>query len=263
MDHSNPVEHNREAWNRRVAVGNRWTVPVSAEQVAQARLGTWSVVLTPQIAVPRQWFPASLRGLDVLCLASGGGQQGPILAAAGARVTVLDYSDGQLEKDREVAERDQLELNTIHANMLDLDFLPDESFDLVFHPCSNTFVPTVLPVWRACHRILRRGGRLLSGFCNPARYVFEDERHYNGVLQARYRIPFSDEQLPEEVQRQLEANDEPLEFGHTLDDLVGGQLGAGFVLRGFFEDRFDPNEDPISQFLPTFIATWAEKPRGT
>ncbi|MGK3885416.1 class I SAM-dependent methyltransferase, partial [Enterococcus faecium] len=71
--------YNREAWDRQAAAGNRWTVPVGPEVIAAARRGDWGVVLTPSRPVPREWFPP-LDGLNVLCLASGGGQQGPVLA---------------------------------------------------------------------------------------------------------------------------------------------------------------------------------------
>jgi len=83
--------YNRSAWDTQVARGNRWTVPVTRAAVAAARRGEWEVVLTPTRPVPRAWL-GELRGRDVLCLASGGGQQGPILAAVGARVTVFDNS---------------------------------------------------------------------------------------------------------------------------------------------------------------------------
>jgi hypothetical protein len=87
--------HNRRTWDRQVEHGNPWTVPVSSEAVARARNGDWSIVLAPTKPVPSEWFPP-LVGLDVLCLASGGGQQGPILAAAGANVTVFDNSPARL-----------------------------------------------------------------------------------------------------------------------------------------------------------------------
>ena len=87
--------YNRRTWDRQVERGNPWTVPVSSEAVARARNGDWWIVLTPTKPVPSDWFPP-LVGLDVLCLASGGGQQGPILAAAGANVTVFDNSPARL-----------------------------------------------------------------------------------------------------------------------------------------------------------------------
>ena len=111
------IKHNREAWNRRAALGNTWTIPVDRQTVEQAKTGNWDVFLTPTKPVPREWF-GDLKNKRVLCLASGGGQQGPILAAAGARVTVFDNSPAQLEHDRKVAERSNLrtvtELGDIH-----------------------------------------------------------------------------------------------------------------------------------------------------
>ncbi|MDQ3230290.1 MAG: hypothetical protein M3Q07_00590, partial [Pseudobdellovibrionaceae bacterium] len=87
----NTVHYNKAAWDHQVSIGNRWTVPVSPEEVARARLGDVHMVLTPQKPVPREWFP-TWQGCRVLALASGGGQQGPLMAAAGADVTVLDNS---------------------------------------------------------------------------------------------------------------------------------------------------------------------------
>ncbi len=130
-------DYNRRAWNRQVEKGNRWTVPVSPEVTAAARRGEWQIFLTPTKPVPRAWFPA-LPGRDVLCLASGGGQQGPILAAAGARVTVFDNAPRQLDQDRMVAERDGLEIDVVEGDMRDLSAFPPASFDLIVHPVSNT-----------------------------------------------------------------------------------------------------------------------------
>src|SRR5215210_961835 len=103
-------DYNRRAWDRQVAGGNVWTVPVGPGVIAEARRGRWSVLLTEQKATPREWFPEEMGGLEVLCLASGGGQQGPTLAAAGARVTVFDNSPAQLAQDTAVAEREGLAL---------------------------------------------------------------------------------------------------------------------------------------------------------
>ena len=47
--------------------------------------------------MPRDWFGV-LAGARVLALASSGGQQAPLLAAAGAIVTVHDLSAAQLPK---------------------------------------------------------------------------------------------------------------------------------------------------------------------
>jgi SAM-dependent methyltransferase len=253
--------YNRAAWDREVERGNRWTIPVDSEAIERARSGDFSVVLTPVKPVPRDWFP-TLAGARVLCLASGGGQQGPLLAAAGANVTVFDNSPGQLAQDQFVAHRDNLSLNTMVGDMADLSALDDETFDLIFHPASNCFAAGIRPVWRECFRVLRRSGILLAGFTNPVRFLFDDERMERGELAVRHAIPYSDWDDLEPARRQVYIDKlEPLCFGHTLDDQIGGQLDAGFVLTGFYEDKYDAEtNDPLSQYLPTFIATRAVKP---
>src|SRR5215213_1574912 len=230
-------EYNGAAWDREVGRGNEWTRAVGPEVIKEAREGRWEVLLTETRPVPREWFP-ELAGLEALCLASGGGQQAPVLAAAGARVTVLDNSRQQLQQDRMVAEREGLELTTVEGDMADLSGFSDESFDLVFHPCSNLFVPEVRPVWREAFRVLGRGGLLLAGFVNPLIYLFDRGLEERGVLQVRHALPYSDlNSLTKEECRELIQKGDPLEFGHTLDDQLGGQTDAGFHITGFYEDR--------------------------
>src|SRR5579872_2448532 len=96
--------YNRAAWDRNVERGNRWTQPVDGASIERARRGAMEIFLTPTKPIPSAWFPA-LRELPTLCLASGGGQQGPLLAAAGAAVVVFDNSPKQLAQDQLVAER--------------------------------------------------------------------------------------------------------------------------------------------------------------
>ncbi len=166
-------KYNQQKWDLQVEKGNPWTIPSSPERITAAREGTWSVLLTEFKPVPREWFPQDLHGLDILCLASGGGQQGPVLAAAGANVTVFDNSPRQLEQDRKVAKREGLVLVTVEGDMRDLSAFGDMCFDLVFHPVSNVFCPEILPVWREAYRVLRPGGELLAGITNPDLYIFD------------------------------------------------------------------------------------------
>jgi SAM-dependent methyltransferase len=251
-------DYNREAWDREVERGNEWTVPVGPDVIEAARQGRWEILLTETRPVPKDWFP-DLQGADVLCLASGGGQQAPVLAAAGANVTVLDNSPGQLAQDRLVAEREGLDLRTVEGDMADLSLFAGESFHLVFHPVSNLFAPEVRPVWVEAFRVLRRGGYLLAGFLNPAVYIFDLELvDSSGELRVRYALPYADatSKSEEDVARQIERG-EPLEFSHTLEDQIGGQVEAGFAIVGFYEDRH--RDDPIAARMPTYIATRAIK----
>ena len=153
------LEYNRAAWDASVANRNQWTLPVDSKTIQRARNGEWSIVLTPLKPVPFDWFP-DLQGLPTLCLASGGGQQGPVLATAGAKVTVFDNSPRQLGQDHMVAEREGLDIELVRGDMRDLSRFDDEQFWLVVHPVSNCFSPNILPVWecraecaRASHQL--------------------------------------------------------------------------------------------------------------
>ncbi|MGI5917989.1 MAG: class I SAM-dependent methyltransferase [Anaerolineae bacterium] len=232
------VEHNRAAWNQEVRRGNRWTVPVGEAEIQAARSGDLSILLTATRAAPEEWL-GPLPGKEVLCLASGGGQQGPLLAAAGARVTVFDNSDEQLAGDRRVADAFGLELRTLRGNMQDLSVFADASFDLIVHPVSNVFVDDVRPVWREAWRVLRPGGRLLSGFCNPLIYMIDwEDADRTGRAGLRHAIPYSDvESLSPERKRVYIEEGRPFEFGHSLTDQIGGQIDAGFLIAGFYEDK--------------------------
>lgn len=251
-------DYNREAWDKEVEKGNPWTQPVSPEVIARARRGDWDVLLTEQKFVPREWF-GEVRGKDILGLASGGGQQAPTFAAAGANVTVLDNSPKQLERDRMVAKREGLSIRTIQGDARDLSMLADESFDLVFHPVSNLFIPQVRPIYREAFRVLRHGGILLAGFMNPVVYAFPyDALDGKEPLTVKFKLPYSDtEQLPAAELEKLIADKVPLEHSHTLTDQLGGQLDAGFFLTGLYEDYH--TEMTLSQFMPTYIATRALK----
>lgn len=253
------VRYNRDAWNSQVRKRNCWTVPVTPEAIDAARNGDWSIIVTPQKPVPREWFPDFRQSEQrVLCLAGSGGQQAPILAAAGAHVTVFDLSPDQLGQDRRVAERDGLELETVQGDMRDLSCFAAESFDLIVHPCSNCFVPDINPVWREAARVLKQGGEIISGFTKPVFYLFDFEEMEKGNLKVAHSIPYSDLTSISEATRQKYMDaDEPLCFGHSLTDQIGGQIASGLRVTGYYEDVWP--EYVISDFIPAFAATKSTK----
>src|SRR5687767_7258559 len=252
-----PRAYNREAWNREVQNGNRWSQPVDSATIAKAKQGEFSIVLTENIPVPQRWFP-SLKGADVLCLASGGGQQGPVLAAAGANVTVFDNSPAQLKQDQLVAEREALSIQTVEGDAADLSMFANESFDLVFNPVSTVFMPDVRAVWKESYRVLRQGGILMTGFMNPVHYIFDLYKADEGVLEVAHSIPYSDlTSIPQEDLDELIEKGLPVEFGHSLTDLLGGQCAAGFVITDMYEDYM--LDSPLHKYHPSYIATRAVK----
>ena len=252
-------EYNRYAWNRQVEINNKFTVPVDITTINAARKGVFSVFLTESKPVPLEWFPP-FRGLKILGLACGGGQQGPIFAALGANVTIFDNSSAQLNQDRLVAEREGLVIQTIEGDMLDLSIFPDSAFDLIFNPVSTVFCSDASRVWREAFRVLSQSGIFLAGFANPLYYMFGTHFDEQQDLQVKYKIPYSDlnDMESEELVTCIEEGI-PLEFGHSLTDLIAGQTNAGFLITDFYEDNCP--DSTVSHYHPVYIATRAIKLR--
>lgn len=253
-----PLQHNESTWDSIARANDRWFQAVTTEELQAARRGEWKINITAQKPVPRPWLEP-LSGKRVLCLAGAGGKQSPLLAALGAQVTVLDISQEQLDRDRSIAEREGLELKTIHGDMSDLSSLPDARFDLVLNPCSVCYCPEVQPVWEETFRVLDRGGSLISGMIQPVHYLFDDVQRDRGELNVRHKIPYCDLDLPEQERLKIWGPDRPLEFGHSLTDLIGGLIQAGFRMTGFYEDRWG-GDDPLSEHIDVFFAVKMDKP---
>jgi SAM-dependent methyltransferase len=231
--------------------GWEWGQPVSHEIFEKARKGEWSVVLTPTRPVPKEWF-CGMKGAKVLGLASGGGQQMPIFTALGAKCTVLDYSERQLQSEMEVAEREHYEINTVRADMTKPLPFDDETFDLIFHPVSNCYIEDVCHVWRECCRVLKKGGILLAGLDNGINFIFNDAE-----TEIQHKLPFNplkDRQLFEDSIK----HDWGIQFSHTIEEQIGGQLKAGFILTDIFQDTNGSGR--LCEFnVPTFYATRSVK----
>lgn len=254
------LHHNESAWNKQALEQNEWSQAVSTELIKEAKEGKWNVHLTPK-PLNKEWL-GEVRGKKILCLASAGGQQAPVLAAAGASVVVFDISEEQLKQDERVAERDGLSLKTVRGDMRDLGVFEDESFDIIFHPISNHYVEDVNPVWKEAYRVLRKGGILLASFFNPVVFVADrnPQDMAEGIIRPKYTLPYADikDLNEEQIAGKIEKG-EALVFGHTLSDLIGGQLRAGFLIADYTEEMQPHPRFLIDRYLPTFIATKAVK----
>ena len=245
---------NARTWDDWVEGGIAWGIPISHAQYERAGQGEWAIYLTPTIPVPRDWFPP-LAGARVLGLASGGGQQMPVLAALGAVCTVFDNSSRQLATERMVAGREGYDIQIVQGDMTKALPFKDGVFDLIVHPVSNCYVEEVYPIWRECFRVLRRGGVLLAGMDNGLVFLFND----NDTLVVENKLPYNPLRDPALLRRSLE-NNEGVQFSHTLEEQIDGQLRAGFRLTHLREDRDRPGDGRLCEYAPTYLFTRAVKP---
>ncbi len=245
---------NSETWDLWAENGCEWSVPISHDEYIAVTERNYRVYLTPCITVPHEWF-GELRGKRLLGLASGGGQQIPVFSKLGAVCTVFDYSDRQLEAERTVSEREGYSAKIIKGDMTKTLPFDDESFDIIFHPVSNCYVEDVFHVWNECYRILKKGGRLLAGFDNGINFLFEDD----DPLLVVNKLPFNPLKMPKERFEKMAENGESIQFSHTMEEQLGGQLKAGFELKALYEDRDRANGAKIRDYAPQYMATLAVK----
>ena len=244
-------ELNAKIISRWCREGWEWGEPISHEVYEKAQSGTWDVYLTPTKAVPHEWL-GELSGKRILGLASGGGQQIPIFSALGAKCTVLDYSSEQCKSERLVADREGYGVDIVNADMTKKLTFDDGTFDIIFHPVSNCYVEKVEPIFKECYRVLKRGGLFLGGYSLDINYVFDDNEE-NMI----YSLPFNPLKDPKQYEDSIK-NDWGIQFSHSIEEQINGQLKAGFRLLSLYEDTGGVGL-LHEHNVPSFIATLSIK----
>lgn len=219
-----------------------WSACATPEQLQIAREGRLEMTFGVDGAVPVEWL-GDVKGRKVLCLAGAGGLQAPLLACAGAEVTVIDLSQRMLDKDRAVAAREGLDIRIEHGNMCDLSRFEDASFDLVFNPPSLCYVPDVGPVFREVYRVLKPGGTFIMTSMSPLAYICAWDSELQ-CYKAVNRLPYS--------AQEHDGQGDWVEYGHTMESYLGGQIAAGFVITGYLENQTD-------DVTETYFITRSEK----
>lgn len=231
--------------------GWEWGTEITHEEYLAALEGRFSIVLTPTRRVPDDWI-LPIRGKKVLGLASGGGQQLPILTALGAECTLLDISDSQIEKDRMVAEREGYSINLVKGDMTEAFPFEDESFDMIINPVSDCFIETLDVFFSESHRVLRKGGTFISGLSLDINYVFDDDE-----MRMIHPLPFNPLKDPE-LMEELMASDSGVQFSHSIEESLRGLLKAGFMIDDLYQDT--NGEGRIHEMgLPSFLAVRCTK----
>ncbi len=181
-----------------------------------------------------------VEGKDILCLSAGGGQQSAAFGLLGARVTVVDLAQGQLEGDRKAAAHYGYEITTIHSDMRDLSRLDDESFDMVYGT-TICYVPDARQVYSEVARVLRQGGVFRVDFGQPAVHCMAwDGKGY------RVTRPYCENTIRRE--------DGAIEFRHYMDDIFNGLIDVGLSIRQVVDSSRNKKPDP--QAIP---GSWAHE----
>ena len=256
------LAHNARAWDRLAAGGVALARPAADEAFGDPR--GWLGGGGPTGSRP--WLPASLAGLEVLCLAAGGGKHGPLYAAAGARVTVLDLSALMLDLDRQVARERGIDLELVQGSIDDLAMFTAGRFDLVVHPVSTCYVADVEPVFQSVARVTRAGGVYVSQHKSPMSLQATLEPNATGHYELRHELARRKPLPPAPPGRLREAGTQ--EFLHSLTALLGGICRAGFVIEDVHEPEHAEAAAPIGSFghraayVPPYLRILARR-RGT
>lgn len=246
-------EFNSRTIDSWVASGWQWGMEISHETYMNAVGGEYSLFLTPTKPVPPSWLDG-VRGRKVLALASGGGQQGPLLHALGAEVTVLDNSPAMLEKERLVQRREGISYELCRHDMTRPFPFADGTFDFIVNPVSFCYIRNLGPVLEECARVLAGSGRMLSGFDTALHYLvsFEDDTLLDE------RLPFDPLTYPEHREKCMRY-DCGFQFSHTASETLSAFLSAGFVLKKMYGDT--DQEGTFARLgAECFMALLAEKP---
>lgn len=191
---------------------------------------------------------ADVKDKVVLCLASGGGQQSAVFGLLGAKVTVVDIADGQLDGDKKAADHYGYKVTTIQGDMCDLSSLKDKSFDLVYQGPSISYIPNVKQVYSEVARILKAGGLYRADAQNPVSWAV-DEESWDGK---GYRIS-----LPYKVKEVIKVKGEGAsELRHYLDETFNGLIDCGFTIEYVQEmphDLYFDGEPELDSWLHSML----------
>ena len=175
-------------------------------------MGNWLLALEePEV----ERAMGDVAGLDVLDVGAGTGRHALRLAARGARVTALDFSERMLAAAREKPGAESVRWIVHDANR-PFPF-SEHSFDLVVSALVLEHVAELAPFFAELRRVTRDGGRVVLTAMHPAMFLRDISANFH------------------EGEREIR----PRSYEATLSQYVMGAVGAGFALVALSEHAVD------------------------
>jgi malonyl-CoA O-methyltransferase len=174
----------------------------------------------PLVALEEPWMDrlvGNVRGLAVADIGCGTGRHALRLAAAGANVQALDFSEAMLQRAREKTGASQIVLH-VHDLAKPLPF-PNETFDRVVCGLVIDHISDLDGLFREMHRVCRSAGFVVISVMHPAMML-------RGV-QARFKDPASGREI------------RPASCAHQLSDYITAAVRTGFNLEHLSEQAVD------------------------
>jgi SAM-dependent methyltransferase len=215
-----------------------------------------------------------VKGLRIANLLGSNGRKAVPLALLGAKVTVVDFSPGNVRYGRELAAAAGVDIQCVLCDVL---ALPEEdafrSFDLVLMELGILWYFTNLTsLFGVVHRILRPGGRLLLRDAHPIKaklLAWEQERlvaagSYFDEAIRESSVAYAGF-LPEVIQSSLPKCHLRL---WTLGEILTAVASSGLLLRRLIEEPGDSSfildqgaPPEINNRFPSTFTLVADKPQ--
>ena len=159
LDASDPLAGVRDGYDRWALVYDHDANPLPALEEPHVRAALTDV-----------------RGLDVVDLGCGTGRHSAWLAAAGARVTAIDFSSGMLARAR--GKVDPAAVRFVVHDLHDPLPLGDASFDAAVSGLVLEHLRDLPAFFRETRRVLRPGGRAVVSAMHPAMFLRESRARF-------------------------------------------------------------------------------------
>ncbi len=209
---------NRAHWEAEVLRKGGFTVPwidLDRDDILKYAAGQLNPIPYHLYQIYPAYLLKDVANKKGLCLAAGGGQQSAVFGLLNAHVTVLDFTQGQLDGDIAASKHYGYPIETLRLNIRDLSAIEDTSFDFVYQGPSMSWIPSVHEIYKGVSRIIRPSGWYRVDFGNPAMHALEWDGEFYRVVE-----PYSE--------RVYRHSDGAFDFRHYLADIFNGLLANGF-----------------------------------